>query len=398
MTLLTSGLMVVAHYVAGVYQGLGYPYNTPFFRGDDVVVEGQPTFFGHFFGDFWLTVTQSGDDSPYIGHSGPIPSPYFPFAHVLLRPLAEIPLGVGLALYLGAFLLVAASVVFVAASGLEQWQRIRLAVLLGLFSYPVLFVVDRGNFEGVVFAFVAVAVWAQERNPWLCATAIALGAAIKPFPLVLVALLIAGRRFGPAVLAVGLTLVLTVASSATFEGGARKNLEGLRDSLQNFETINAGTAGLQHASDILGTVIALTAGEEASRSGSLTLVSMAILAAAALWVIFARPPAVPAASVLLIAMVVAPHPAFDYRLVHLLIPATLFLRHGYGSGNDAIAAVAWALALAPMGLPVLFADVSIGIVVRPILLCALAALIVVTHHRLRAPAPQELPRGAVANA
>lgn len=383
--------MVLAHYVAGLYQARGYPYNTPFFRPGDPVVQGEPAFFGHYFGDFWLTVTQSGDPSPYLRQSGPIPSPYFPFVHVLLWPLAQIPLGVALVIYLAAFFVATAAVVYVMGSEIEPWQRTRIAILLGLFSYPVLFVADRGNFEGVVFVFVAVAVWAQDRNPWLCATAIALGAAIKPFPLVLVALLLARRRFGPAALAGGLTLILTVASSATFAGGVVDNLQGLRESLKSFEVRNAGAAGLQHASDIIGTFITLTAGQEGGPAdGYVTLVSIALIAAAALWVIVFRPPLVPATSVLLIAMVVAPHPAFDYRLVHLLIPAVLFLRHGFGRGKDVLGSVGWALALAPMGLPILFADVSIGIVVRPVLLCALAAMIVVSHHRTQAAEPAPL--------
>jgi hypothetical protein len=380
--LVTLGLTVAVYYVLGVYQGRPYPYNTALFQPADPVVAGEPRFLGHYFGDFWLTLLHSRSPSPYLDTSAPVKSTYLPLAQLVLRPLAALPFVVALVAYLCATVGLSAGAVFTALRDLALIQRLQVTLLLGLLSYPVIFLLDRGNFESIVIALVALAVWQLRRRPWVAALAIAAAAAMKMFPILLLVLLVAERRFRPALGGAVLTVLLVVLPAAAWHGGAVANLRGYLVALKAFTLAELGPSSLQHASDLPGTVVLLLDDRlsQAETRAIVTLVSVTVVLLTALWVLWRRPSHSAGVSVVILAMVVAPHPAFDYRLAYLLIPIVIFLREGtWGGRRDLALGGAWAVAVAPLSLPILHHDVGVGVLVRPLVLLLLGLVIVVSE-------------------
>ena len=145
---LTVLVMVIAtpvaigfHYVYRYYWGVGYPWSTflvaPRWR----------------FNDYFLSYRDAVQFRPGMSHN----MVYSPMMHLLMTALTALPSRAGFALVVGAFLVVLALVCWrwIIPAALLTALRLQQAAVLILLSYPVLFVIDRGNLEMVVFIFLA---------------------------------------------------------------------------------------------------------------------------------------------------------------------------------------------------------------------------------------------------
>ncbi len=144
----------------------------------------------------------------------PGPFAYFPFAILLAVAATVLPMRLG-------FVLVAALFLVILVLTLRNWvvdceehalTRIQYGFVLVALSYPVLFVLDRGNVEMLVFVFIAGFLYFLYVRESTVPAAVFLAAAIafKLYPATLLLLLLAERRFR----ALALTLVMAVGFTA----------------------------------------------------------------------------------------------------------------------------------------------------------------------------------------
>jgi hypothetical protein len=186
-----------------------------------------------------------------LSHGGPIYGPqsgigwpqvyrYPPLFLLLFIPFALLPLRVAAVVW--------AALKFVVLAVLARELFVRLRISAGAWPFLVLLPAlpylalefHYGNVQFFVFALVAGALLWLERRPKLAAFALALGISIKVAPLFFMPYLVARRRIRVAVLALLLTLALTLLPAAYF--GWRANFSLLRQ-WAGQELAVASTAG-----------------------------------------------------------------------------------------------------------------------------------------------------------
>ena len=143
--LVATSLSIGFHYVARAYYHHGYPWNTFLLN---------PL---HHFSDYYQVYLQARHFHP----GGSTNVVYSPLLHLLITALTALPATVGFAAIIAAFLAVLVAVLWrwVTASDMGLGARLQQTAILAMLSYPVLFVLDRGNLEMVVFVLLAAFFW-----------------------------------------------------------------------------------------------------------------------------------------------------------------------------------------------------------------------------------------------
>ncbi len=147
--LLGTGLGLCFHYViAGHYAGAAWPLSG-FGERPDLVVN-----------DYVRPLGISSKLAPFDNIRAYLPFeavPYGPFGLLVYAGLAQLPMAWATVLYLGGFLLFFFFLVDRSLDGLELPERFLIAIPLVFCSYPVLFLLDRGNADGWVFVWIYLA-------------------------------------------------------------------------------------------------------------------------------------------------------------------------------------------------------------------------------------------------
>lgn len=373
-------------YWQAFYLGKGAPYGTFLFKPDDKFVPGAQSLGVHFFGDFFGVWKHSKDASPYLNPSIFYASNYFPFTHLLLKPLTWFSYPVAAAIFLGGSWVALGAIAWSRVPrGVDRVRRALWAFALVALTYPVLFAIDRGNVELLMFLLMWLSLLCMERARWLLAAVpLAMAAAMKGTPLILAGIFLAKRQWGAAALSVGLTLLLTFVGFLIMDGSLKDNFDGLRDALKVFaDTTEGGVAGLEHSTTIRG--LLEVAGHEGWLPSSLAD-AWQVFAGVALIGFSAAAVLLPLAlwervAILVVAMILVPPTSFDYRLIHLLLAVFLLLRATRPPATAVV--VMLGLALIPKGLPILYAGVDIGTVVNPLLLLGVGATLSATGFKRR---------------
>jgi hypothetical protein len=373
---------VTAHYVVAQWVMRGYPFSTFLFTPQDATGQpGQPNILGvHYFGDFFEAWTTSRGPHPYVDFPLSTPSSYFPVTHILLFPLAQLPLEPALVLYLGAFTLAFAALVFAHCGG-DRLRRTQAALVLTVCSTPVLFLVDRANIEGLLFLMLAAALLAYRRERvYVAAVLIAIPAAMKGSAGIFWLLFLFDGQIRALVVSVTTFAVTSVFALLALPGSNAANIKGLRVALDTLlTTTGQGTAGLRHSVSLKTAFNGMGRIDEHFSFFVLhyAYVSVAILLVVALALALLRPVLWQRVALLSAAMVLIPSVSFQYRMIHVYLALILFLATSRRRRTDLLFAVLFGLLLVPKGLPILYSDVNVGTVVNPLLLLILMAAVIV---------------------
>lgn len=394
---------VVFHYWQGAYEGERYPHDTYLWRPSDTFhhVEHVGTR-RHCFGDLLAACIHARGRAPYEaeipsidGSPRPFPSNYPPLGAMLVYPLTLVPYPTAIALFL------AGSVAGLAWFG---WSFFRCGkpsldaihvTALCLMAYPVHVVLDRANIEIVAFGMLAAATaLLLERR---CrAGAWCLGAAIatKIFPAVFLPLM--ARRCGPrgaatTLLAAG---VLSLVSLSLMEPPLVESVRRLGEILFRFagnmdDALNAASLSSGFYAPVA--VLSWYAEVYPSLQPVASVLRMAYpgLAvacfAAVSWLTLAgRLRTWEAFTLATLCMVALPKASPDYRLIHLLIPFALFVHSRSSRREGIVVTLLFALLWVPKAWVWIAPEVSVGSILNPCCMAALAAVVVGQSLRRRA--------------
>ena len=352
---------VAAHYVQGVYRGQPYPFNTFLFRP------------GAAFSDLSATLALSGDANPYLAPSTPFASNYPPFAHLLLRPMSALPYDLALAIFLVG--VTAAALWLVAAQLKDVILPLRLlaAAIIGLLNYPMLFMLDRGNIEGLLFLVLAAAALCARRRAWTwSAVLIGVAVAMKGYPVLFIFVLLGARRYRDAIIAAVTAAGLTLISFMTLSGGLLENAKALLKTLLAFDGAGTVELGVQHGSSLNGVAsVAAHTWPAVSWIPRLTApLTIGVLVVGVVAVISGRLLLWQSCAVVVALTILVPSVAYDYRFVLMLVPLLVLLREPGGLLRRP-SILLLGLLFVPKGLPVLYGEVTIGVVLNPLLLLLL---------------------------
>ena len=364
-----------------MYLNMPYPDNTFLFLPNDR------------FADFLTVVRETADLNPYFGHS----SAQYPFLLLVMNPFAVFLDGVNsFLLYSGLFVLF---FIWFNSHYLRSDTWFDTAVRIFVFSfmtYPFLFMLDRGNLESVVFIFMALFIYFLQKEKYILSSLfLSCAIATKLFPLLLLMLLLAEKRYKEMVLALAGAVGLTAISLLFFDGGFLENahylLSGKNLSLNDnfikftgennfvqrgvtlFTFLKVLSVELEGVKDLVWTLLDhyyLVVG-----TASLLLAGYVALVERVLW---------RKVTVLVFACILFPHLSADYKLIHVFIPLSLFIASDQKEPHGLFFAVLFALLLVPKDYyffpdivsDSLVSDISISVLLNPLIMLVMLCVII----------------------
>lgn len=384
----TSAALVYV-YICGQYLGRPYPFSTFLYAPGD------------HFADYYNVYAQA---AAFRGASGDVVV-YSPFLHAVMTVATALPARVGFAALVLVFLAtVAATFWIVSARSLAGvLPRLQAVVPLTLLSYPVLFALDRGNLEMLVFVFVAAFLYLYclrgSRWAWV---PLALAIAAKYYWATLLVLPLLDRQYRQALLAFAGALVASAAGLILVIAATGASLAGFVNvwatSLGGYGLWRGSVFYVHHAHGLWGVVMLLNRATDyiLSRQQHLEVLYLALMAALfVLVVVVLRRGGYETwekVAVLVLCAIVMPFENADYTLLEWMLVFALFAWRAPVGWRAGALAVLFSVTAVPfpyyyfpiVGRP----DVGISTLIYPAALVGAGMLILTRPGRVRPDDPQ----------
>ncbi len=375
--LLVGGLAlsILYHWILGSVLGFNYPLNTFLFRPK------------HNFSDFVDIFLPVQAGSP-LGSNLAV---YFPFSYALLYPLVGLEPWNALRITLFVFAVVTFYFFWCKLRFLDERPRVLATIIMAFGTYGFLFCFTRANLEMLTFCFVLgfLALFERGAYRW-SALPLACAIAMKFYPGVFGVLLLKRRQYVAAAVTAVATLLLTVGASATFPGGVAGTFALLSSNLEHFRQeyiLSANT--IQFSSNYFAVIklILHETGMNVARLAELVrtpyIIASMMLFVGILYYIFRYEEVLWKQMCLLsILAIIIPEVSFDYKLIHLLAPLALFVSAPPAArSEDRLYAILFGLVLIPKAYLSRGDEVTINVLLNPILMTIIMAHIVWTGIR-----------------
>ena len=388
-------LAVIKHYILGAYFHLPYPYNTFLFTPDDR------------FNDFFNMLRACKDNNPYLT-SYWLKSVYFPAANSVFYVFGLIRNEwLSLGTYIFVFVAVYFSYLKKNIFTLNSLDSTRDLIIFACLTYPVLFSLDRGNLDMYLFLFIlGFVVLFQKEHFVLSALFLSMAIAMKLYPGVFIFLFMKEKKYKEISITIAATLCISVISLMRYQGGFVENLQGMQSVLQGFNEMYAGASGLQHNVSYYGVLKLITSGYYYVAQGIHDAATVSILANGALKIPYIFLVLLLFAFVvfyilkyertlwknvylLSASMILLPHVSFDYKLIHILIPIILFLQDDSWTPFAREYLVLFGIMLMPNNYLYIKGDISIAVIVNPIIMTTIAILVIIDRIKYKKKHPKK---------
>lgn len=370
LVIFTGFICAVVFHLANHFMGRGYPYDTFLFRSDDR------------FMDFFNPLRGSSDLDPYnparINYIGG----YLPFGYLVsfLFSLTR-PWIISLAIFITLFI---TYLIWYIINTLYRNKKLNFAerlnaLTLVLLTYPILFILDRANFDIIVFIFISLFVYLYQRGRLtLAVLLLAFPIAMKGYPLVLLTIPLLDKRIRDILLTGGLTFALEIVSLAVFKGGLAIEFSKMLASFGTSYSIAFGSGSLVRFNSSLFTLLlflkpSLITSSWFNRAYVLLVTAFFFIIT---FVIYKNNyPFWRRLLIITLMMILFPQSSGDYRLLMLYPPLLLFLAQNEKSSIDKVTTILLGLILIPKAYYVFYSDVNIGIILNPMLLTILLIIV-----------------------
>jgi len=372
-------IAVVYHYVMGYYFGKPWPANT-------FLHTPQARFW-----DFKLVVHQSAALDPFGEDIGGFAgSPFAQFVGYLFSLVR--PALLQLLVFFGSFFVVFILMVKHHLYGLKT--RLTAHQLLAIFAivfltYPVLFAVDRANFDLLVVPLLFLFALTYGRQQHKTSTVfLALAIALKPYTAIFAIVYFLDKRFRDGLLVIFNAVFLTALSLSLFKDGLFVETQKyFTDLSHTVDYLSVGsqqvftsdlysllTVTMKSVGDVLNADIFLPAHPVARVSYAVTAAIVAVYFVIRLW---EKPrPLWKTMAVLTILIILLPINSHDYRLTYLFVPMLMYLGTNEDSRKALLTIILWGLLLVPKAYYHLQPPQNIGMVINPLLLIGLLVCII----------------------
>ena len=291
---------------------------------------------------------------PYGNQGGSYP----PFGYWLVAPF------VWMREYAGLFVFLAVAVGFITwwawqrfTPGLFTWERCAV-VAMTLVSYPVVFALDRANVDLYVFILVALGITAfTRRRNGLAACLLGLATGAKIVPGLFLLVFLRGKRVRYFLLGLLVAAGVNAVALAGFRGQPVANIHGFQSGLalydsQNDGGINATLGNTSIAGFAQGVGYALNAdtGAKDVRLAIKPYLTPLLLLGSVLlaWYLARRERTLwRGITLITVAFLLLPDVSYEYRLLFLLVPLSLFLLERRLTTEPCASRVSSGLLLAP---------------------------------------------------
>ncbi len=317
--------------------------------------------------------------------AGELPAVYFPFTFIALYPLtmlsAKVSLQVFIALVSIAFLIFLFS----------RSRSYLFAFFTVLLSYPLFFLLDRGNIEGLLFLILALFLYLfQTKKYLLSAIVLALAISLKLYPAILLVLFLSEKRYKDFYWGMAAAAFFTFAGLLFLSSKTQIPVSDVIDhflfSLDKFKTMYYGsrTGGFDvHFNHTFCNLIkSLNLFNPLFKDINLLIrvynYAIAGLSLLLSWyVIKIEKTQWRKWTLLILAMIFFPNVSFDYTLINLYLPLMLFLTVP-GEKDDLAFCLLFGLLLIPKHYFIIDGMFSLGTFLTPVLAIVMMVLIILS--------------------
>ena len=268
-------------------------------------------------------------------------------------------------------------------------------LIFSCLSYPFLFAVDRANIEFLLFIFLYLFVYFdQKKYSIISVVFLSFAIAMKAFPAVFLLLLLSEKKYKEMILAVTLSVFFTFVALLCFKGGVSANLNYMLSGF-NVNTL----AQLSTSNNVLQRGVSLFTLfklifiqtnyihkiDMVKFLSIYTKIIFSVFIVIGYYVVTIEREFWKKVMVLVSAMLLFPHVSVDYKLLYLFIPLFLFINYPKNDKYDLFYIITFALLLIPKDYFIfpnvisegVVNDISIAVVLNIVLIFAMMFVIII---------------------
>jgi hypothetical protein len=374
VTLLGFTISVFFHYILSNYAGLGYyPYNTFLFNSENK------------FSDFYDIYKATVGLNPY---SSPV-SVYFPFTFIVVYIFTLLQgRDFAFAVFMLIFIPYTVSYIYRNLATSDTLDKAVKTFIVTFMSYPFLFSIDRGNVEGLLFIFLALFIYFyQQGEDFKSVLFLSLAISMKLYPAVFLVLFLADKKYKNILITAIMVAAISLFSAAVLEGGVANSFLGLKNNLELFnKNYIIAHHGLQHNTSLYGVMKIMQMNIWASLQAFLnyyTIFAVTAFGLLVLFIIYKENVFWKRVVLLIFSLLLLPQVSFDYKLIHLFIPLTLFANCSQSSKFDLAYAVMLGLLLIPKDYYIISRDISIAVLLNPLIMLIATGMIITERYKYK---------------
>ncbi len=351
-----------------------YPYNTFLYNPSER------------FEDFYNIYKASVNMDPYSYEF-----PYFPFAFLLMRLFCFMNMDMALMIFQLSFN--AFWIIYIYNNFPNKGINKALATaVLGLFSYPFWFVVDRANLEVWIFMSIAMFIYFYKLGKHIPAIIfLSIGIGLKLYPIIFLLLYITDKKYLHALYTLVASTIIAVGSMLCFNGTLAENYHKLSVVLTKFNDIyilGSYSHNLQHNTSIWVPLKLLYYAYQTSTgsfpphyeqvfnsmyipfvfTATLIVILMMLLFKMEFW---------QKVALLVLTSIVMQQSSYDYKLINIYIPLLLLLNTKQSPKFYTVYIVLYALLLIPKDYVIITQDLTIATIINPLLIISIMVMILI---------------------
>lgn len=374
-------IAVMFHYFLGDYLRMSYPYDTFLYLPSQFAT------------DFTGLMAFVKDLNPYQAPSFWVN--YFPLAYIILFPLSLFKNNMVsyfvLVLIFESFW-IPMNIKMFGCENLNKIQNVQNIFVLTALSYPLLNLLDRGNFDMVLLMFMAGFIYLFQKNK-IVASLLVLTVmnAIKPFFLMFLLLFLFKKKYKEVFLSLVLSGLLVIGGFLVFKGGLFYQIEVLLQSLliDQKELVYKIGGGLANCSSLFMALKLILCRDLnwISTKELATICNIINIPITFIVGFFVYKESVfwKRIALLTLHMLTFPLIICDYKLIFLFIPIWLFVNAKEKSKKDLIYTILFGLLLIPKRFFIMLSGrlVLLSIVLNPLIMLTIMGLIIFEQYNLK---------------
>lgn len=383
---------VIYHYVLGFYFKFPDPFNSFLLRPVDALC------------DFYRLFPDVIGFEPYL--KGKYGQPYFPLSYLILTPFAYIKNVILSFFIFSSFFM--ASVIYwnikvLACENLNRLENFQNIFIMTFLSYPLLFLMDRGNFDMIIFIFFAGFIFALQKEKYqLAAILLGLTNAMKPFSVLFLFLFLFKKRYREFLLSIGVTFLFVMGGFLLFKGSFFEQITSFLKGIIWFKNSYGYEMrynfGMGSGSSLFMALKLFFCKLSAKPIISIYLLdkiySLLSLFISFITLFFAWKEKVFWKQITLLTcnMLLLPYYMEDYKLIFLFVPIWLFIMNNEKSKTDFLYAILLALLFISKNIFIVTEHLSatqspffsLSIIINPIIMLMLMGLIIYEQFKYKA--------------
>lgn len=376
-------LAVFYHYMLSAYLHLEIPFNTfiwwPKIAFSDFLdVSAAVKNFAPFQKSIW-----------YIN--------YFPLAYIFLFPFTFFKHKmIGYLLFLSIFLVfwIPFNIKTFHCKNLGRIQNMQNLFFLTYVSYPFIMLVDRGNFDMMLFVLFAGFIYFYKKEKYLLSALIlAVFNAIKPFMAIFLVLLLFKKKFKEIFFSIILSLILVVGGFMVLKGGFWQQIIVFITNIAEFKNIYLINSSPTNGNGLYAnstlyipiklSIVFLNLQTIINNIMLIKIYSVlsSIITFTTIFFTWREKVFWKQVSLLTLCALVTPFIMIDYKLLFLFVPLALFVNAKEKTKFDLIYAILFALLLIPKNITILSqlawgSKFSLSVVLNPLIMLLFMGLII----------------------